>query len=55
MAHRVKQDTLIWTGLAAAGLFLLASDPHCNRGCKTVAQHLAEHALEDFLGGLFGV
>jgi len=49
-----KESYLMWTGLTAVGLFWLASNPNCNRGCKTVAQHLAEHALEDFLGGLGG-
>lgn len=55
MARITKQESvLIWTGVAAAGFFWLASNPNCKRGCKTVAQHLAEHALEDFLGGLGG-
>jgi hypothetical protein len=43
--------------LLGAGMFfvalVLASNPRCNRGCKTLAQHLAEHGLEDFLGELF--
>jgi hypothetical protein len=51
---QAQQNALMWTGLAAVGFFVLASNPRCNRGCKTVAQHLAEHAIEDFLGGLFG-
>ena len=42
--------------LAGLGLMLLAgwmlSNPRCNRGCKTVAQHLLDHGIDDFLGGL---
>lgn len=36
------------------GLMILASSPNCNRGCKTVAQHLAEHVLGDMLSKLLG-
>jgi hypothetical protein len=32
---------------------LLLSDPHCKRGCRTVAQHLIEHGLDEFLTTLF--
>ena len=33
---------------------VLSRNPNCNRGCKTVAQHLASAGLEDIIGGLFG-
>ena len=49
-----KADKLILVG---AGLLLaaavLSSNPRCNRGCQTLAQHLAEHGIDDLLGGLF--
>ena len=54
MSRNNQNQFLVWAGVAVAG-FWLASNPRCNRGCKTVAQHLAEHAIGDFLGGLFGV
>ncbi len=50
-----QESVLIWTGVAAAGFFGLASNPNCTRGCRTVAQHLAEHALGDFFGDLGGL
>jgi hypothetical protein len=52
---QAQQNALMLTGIAAVGFIVLASNPRCNRGCKTVAQHLAEHFLADFLDGLFGV
>lgn len=51
---QAQQNALMVTGIAAVGFIVLASNPRCNRGCKTVAQHLAEHFLGDFLDGLFG-
>lgn len=46
-------DKQILTGLALVVIacFLL-SNPRCNRGCKTLGQHILEHGLVDFLGGL---
>jgi hypothetical protein len=32
--------------------YLMLSDPRCNRGCKSVAEHLVSHAIDDLLGGL---
>jgi hypothetical protein len=37
-----------------AGLAILASNPNCDRGCKNMAQHLAEHVLGDMLSRLLG-
>lgn len=34
-----------------AGLWLL-SNPGCNRGCRTVAEHFIEHGIADLLAGL---
>jgi hypothetical protein len=49
-----KKDLAI---LAGAGSILfalwLASNPHCNRGCHTVAEHLLEHGIDEFVAGLF--
>jgi hypothetical protein len=30
----------------------LMSRPNCNRGCRTMLQHIFECGLSDFLGGL---
>lgn len=46
--------TLVVGTAVAAGLMILASSPNCNRGCKTVAQHLAEHVLADLLTKFLG-
>jgi hypothetical protein len=54
MARSKQNHLLILAGITAAA-FWLASDPHCSRGCRTMAEHLAEHGLEDLLGGIFGV
>lgn len=31
---------------------LLLSDPNCKRGCRTFAEHLVEHGIQDFLSSL---
>jgi len=50
-----KQENLIWDGLVLFGIgWVLSRSPNCNRGCKTVAQHLASHGLDDIIGTLFG-
>jgi hypothetical protein len=50
----MKAEHLIVVGIGAVVVAaILASNPHCNRGCRTLAQHLAEHGIEDILGGLF--
>lgn len=50
-----KQENLIWGGFVLLGIgWFLSRNPNCNRGCKTVAQHLASAGLEDIIGGLFG-
>jgi hypothetical protein len=33
--------------------YLMLSDPRCNRGCKSVAEHLMSHIIDDLIGGLF--
>jgi hypothetical protein len=50
-----KQENLIWSGLVLLGIgWVLSRNPNCNRGCKTVAEHLASHGLDDIIGGLLG-
>jgi hypothetical protein len=38
--------------IATAG-YVLTRDPHCNRGCKTIAQHLLTHGIDGIIAGLF--
>ena len=33
---------------------ILASNPNCNRGCKTVLEHITTHVLSDVITGLLG-
>jgi len=49
-----KQDQsgLLVLAMIGTGVLLL-QNPRCNRGCKTIAQHLIEHGIQDFLGVLF--
>lgn len=42
---------LVLVGLGVLGLWML-SNPRCNTGCKTVAEHLLTHVIDDMLGGL---
>jgi hypothetical protein len=46
-----EKDVLILGGLFLAGLLLL-NNPRCTRGCRTVAEHLTSHALDDLIAGL---
>jgi hypothetical protein len=45
------QEVLYLLGLGALGLVLL-SNPRCNRGCRTIAEHLVSHVIDDLLTGL---
>lgn len=48
----MNTDKLI-AGLVLAGLaWWLLSKPQCNRGCRTVAEHLLEHGIEDVVTAL---
>ncbi len=42
---------LVSGGICLLSLWLL-SRPNCRRGCKTVAEHLLEHGLDEFFTGL---
>jgi len=50
----MKNERLFWAG---TGLLLiatiLASRPSCNRGCRTIAEHLIEHGVKDIVVALF--
>jgi hypothetical protein len=46
----MKNGFVIFASILA-GLWLL-SDPRCNRGCRTGAEHLIEHGIDDLLAGL---
>jgi hypothetical protein len=45
---------LVGTGVVV-GLQMLSAQPNCDRGCKTVLEHLTEHVLQDMLAKLLGV
>jgi len=49
---KAETNIIFGLGLGMAALLLL-SDPRCSRGCKTVAEHLLSHGLEDLIAGLF--
>ena len=47
----MKNQFVLALLFAGLGVVLL-SDPKCRRGCRTVAEHLLSHGIEDFLSGL---
>jgi hypothetical protein len=47
-----QNSVMLTGGICLFGLWLL-SQPRCRRGCRTVAEHLLEHGLEDFFASLF--
>ncbi len=47
------QILTIGTALAVVGILLLMR-ANCRRGCRTLAEHLVEHGLEDLIAGLLG-
>ena len=47
----MNANNVSWILLVAAGIVLL-QNPKCSRGCRTIAEHLIEHGVEDFLAGL---
>jgi len=51
----MKKTNLAILGGAGSILFALwlASNPRCNRGCRTVAEHLLEHGIDEFVASLF--
>ena len=43
-----EQQLLALVVIAGVGLYLV-SDPRCDRGCRTVAEHLLNHSLSALL------
>jgi hypothetical protein len=44
-----NEQHMLWVlGGIALGLVLLSS-PRCNRGCKTLAEHLIMHSLDELV------
>jgi len=33
--------------------FIMTRNPNCNRGCRTLAEHLVSHGVDDLLAALF--
>jgi len=33
--------------------FILTRSPNCSRGCRTLAEHLVSHGVDDLLATLF--
>jgi hypothetical protein len=49
-----SQQHMAVVGAVAIGVaLLLSSNPNCNKGCRTIAQHLLDHGFDDLLAGLF--
>jgi hypothetical protein len=50
----MNNDRVFWAGVGLIAVALiLASRPNCNRGCRTVAEHLMEHGISDVMASLF--
>jgi hypothetical protein len=51
----MKVDKKVYYALGLIGVgFLLLRNPRCNRGCKTVAQHLIADGESGLVSTLFG-
>ena len=47
-----RSDKIVfWAVLSFIGL-VLSSKPNCNRGCKTVAEHLITHGFDEMMAAL---
>jgi hypothetical protein len=49
----VDKRLILWLIVFVVGIWLF-SKPRCNRGCKTVAEHLMTDGLDGFLATLIG-
>jgi len=49
MARQDVGTALLVGAGVVLGLKILSSQPNCDRGCKTVLEHLTEHVLQDML------
>jgi len=32
--------------------FVLTRNPHCSKGCRTLAEHLISHGIDEMIAGL---
>jgi hypothetical protein len=46
------KNEIVWALLLTGLGIALLQDPKCRRGCRTLAEHLLSHGIEDFLSGL---
>lgn len=47
-----SETTIVTAGLVILVGLWLASRPNCDKGCKSVAEHLVQHGLDDLVTGL---
>jgi hypothetical protein len=50
---KTEKGIILSLGVSGFGLWL-ASNPRCNHGCKTVAQHLLAYGLNGLFANLIG-
>jgi hypothetical protein len=53
MNQKTLQAVLVGAGVLVV-LNILASQPNCNRGCKTVLEHITKHVLADTISAALG-
>jgi hypothetical protein len=49
----VTNDKFVFGLIMAFAGYWLLQKPNCNRGCKTIAEHLVTDGLDDVVAGLF--
>ena len=50
----MNRTQMFWTGFGLVALAaILASRPTCGRGCRTIAEHIAEHGIDDLMKSFF--
>jgi len=50
----MQRKQILWAGVGLVVFaVILSSRPNCDRGCRTLAEHLAQHGMEDIAAGLF--
>lgn len=48
MSKNDQKKLFVAGGIIFIGILML-SDPQCDRGCRTVAEHLLDHGIEEFM------
>jgi hypothetical protein len=49
----MNRNEMLWTGVGLVAVALiLTSRPTCNRGCRTLAEHLIQHGVNDIVDAL---